>query len=102
MNALLITGTDTDAGKTVLTTALAAYWQTYGTAQTLGILKPIQTGDGGLAAGLAESDRALYGRLFKLDPNEVTPLAFAAPLAPPIAAVQEGRQIELDKVWQAL
>ncbi len=100
LNALLITGTDTDAGKTVLTTALAAYWQTYCTTQTLGILKPIQTGDGGLD-GLAESDRALYSRLFKRDPNEVTPLPFVAPLAPPIAAAQEGRRIELDKVWQA-
>lgn len=101
MNALLITGTDTDAGKTVLTTALAAYWQTYCAAQTLGILKPIQTGGNRLGAEQAESDRTLYSRLFKLDPNEITPLQFAAPLAPPLAAAQEGRRIELDKLWQA-
>jgi dethiobiotin synthetase len=28
-NTLLIAGTDTDAGKSVLVTALAAYWQQY-------------------------------------------------------------------------
>lgn len=92
LNALLITGTDTDAGKTVLTAALAAYWQTYCRSQTLGILKPIQTGVG---------DRELYQRLFALDPAEVTPLHFEAPLAPPIAADRENRRIELEKVWQA-
>jgi dethiobiotin synthetase len=29
MQPLLIAGTDTGVGKTVLTAALAAYWQTY-------------------------------------------------------------------------
>ena len=41
MNALLIAGTDTGVGKTVLTTALAAYWQRYRT-ESLGFLAPIQ------------------------------------------------------------
>lgn len=92
LNALLITGTDTDAGKTVLTTALAAYWKKYCPAQTLGILKPVQSGLG---------DRELYSRLFSLSPDEVTPLSFDAPLAPPLAADREGRRVELDKAWQA-
>lgn len=95
MNALLITGTDTDAGKTVLTTALAAYWQTYRNFESLGILKPLQTGIG---------DRELYTQLFSLNQSleEITPLHFQAPLAPPIAAEREGRPIELGKAWQAL
>lgn len=100
MNALLITGTDTDAGKTVLTTALAAYWQTYCAAQTLGILKPIQTG-GSSPDGSQTDDRALYSRLFNLAEDAVTPLHFAAPLAPPLAAAHEGRRVELEKLWQA-
>ncbi|HEY9807305.1 MAG TPA: dethiobiotin synthase [Candidatus Obscuribacterales bacterium] len=93
MNALLIAGTDTDAGKTVLTTALAAYWQTYCTSRRLGIMKPIQSGLG---------DRELYTRLFNLDqsPEEITPLYFQAPLAPPLAADREGRRIELELAWQ--
>ena len=94
MNALLITGTDTDAGKTVLTAALAAYRHTYCTSQSLGIMKPIQSGVG---------DRELYGRLFSSEQSlaEITPLFFQAPLAPPIAAEREGRRVELEHVWRA-
>ncbi|MBD2040746.1 dethiobiotin synthase [Microcoleus sp. FACHB-672] len=94
MNALLITGTDTDAGKTVLTAALAAYRQTYCTSQTLGIMKPIQSGVG---------DRELYQRWFSSEQSleEITPLFFQAPLAPPIAAEREGRRVELEQVWSA-
>lgn len=92
MNALLITGTDTDAGKTVLTSALAAYWQLYCQPRSLGILKPIQTGVG---------DREHYQRLFSASAHLTlaNPLQFAAPLAPPLAADREGRSIPLDLVW---
>ncbi|MBD1862645.1 MULTISPECIES: dethiobiotin synthase [Trichocoleus] len=95
MNALLIAGTDTDAGKTVLTTALAAYWQTYCPTRSLGIMKPIQSGLG---------DRELYLRLFNLNQSidEITPLYFQAPLAPPLAADREGRKIELELAWKGL
>jgi dethiobiotin synthetase len=95
MNTLLITGTDTEAGKTVFTTALAAYWQTYYPQQRLGIMKPIQSGEG---------DREWYQKLFSLDQSseEITPLYFQAPLAPPIAAARENREVDLGLVWQTL
>ncbi|MFK0734914.1 MAG: dethiobiotin synthase [Gloeotrichia echinulata GP01] len=95
MNTLLITGTDTDAGKTVLTTALAAYWQKYYPQRSLGIMKPIQSGVG---------DREWYQKLFVLEQTaqEITPLYFQAPLAPPIAAAKENRDIDLAIVWQSL
>lgn len=95
MNVLLIAGTDTDAGKTVLTTALAAYWQKYCPGRSWGIMKPLQTGMG---------DRELYSRLFSLDQSleTINPLHFSAPLAPPIAAEREGRAIDLAQVWQGL
>ncbi|AFY32404.1 dethiobiotin synthase [Calothrix sp. PCC 7507] len=95
MNTLLITGTDTDAGKTVLTTALAAYWQKYYPQRSWGIMKPIQSGVG---------DREWYQRLFDLKQTaeEITPLYFQAPLAPPIAAAKENRRVDLAIVWQAL
>lgn len=95
LNTLLITGTDTDAGKTVLTTALAAYWQKYYPQRSLGIMKPIQSGVG---------DREWYQKLFVLEQTaqEITPLYFQAPLAPPIAAAKENRDIDLAIVWQSL
>ncbi len=95
MNTLLITGTDTEAGKTVFTTALAAYCQTYYPQRRLGIMKPFQSGEG---------DRELYQKLFSLDQSasEITPLYFQAPLAPPIAAARENREVDLGLVWQTL
>ncbi len=94
LNTLLITGTDTEAGKTVLTTALAAYFQKYYPQRTWGIMKPIQSGIG---------DRQLYQKLFSLQQSaeEITPLYFDAPLAPPIAAAKENRTVDLGVVWQA-
>jgi dethiobiotin synthetase len=95
LNTLLITGTDTEAGKTVLTTALAAYLQKYYPQRSWGIMKPIQSGVG---------DREWYQKLFSLDQSaeEITPLYFQAPLAPPIAAAKENRQVDLAVVWQTL
>jgi len=95
MKELLIAGTDTDAGKTVLTIALASYWQTYFRDRSLGIFKPIQTGIG---------DRELYSELFSLQQSldEITPLWYKTPVAPPVAAELEGRKLELEKVWSAL
>ena len=95
MNTLLITGTDTDAGKTVVTAALAAYWQKYYPQRSLGIMKPIQSGVG---------DRELYQSLFNLEQSleAITPLYFQAPLAPPIAAAKENRQVDLAIAWRTL
>jgi dethiobiotin synthetase len=94
-NTLLIAGTDTGVGKTVLTAALAAYLQKYRPTQRLGILKPIQSGTG---------DRELYCQLFDTgqSPDEITPLYFQAPLAPPLAAEREGKAIDLKLAWQQL
>ncbi|MBD2022604.1 ATP-dependent dethiobiotin synthetase BioD [Leptolyngbya sp. FACHB-36] len=92
MNALLITATDTDAGKTVLMTALVSYWRKYCPDRPLGILKPVQSGVG---------DRELYSRLFSLSPDEVNTIQFEAPLAPPLAAEREGKRVKMEQAWQA-
>ncbi|NJO20583.1 MAG: ATP-dependent dethiobiotin synthetase BioD [Spirulinaceae cyanobacterium RM2_2_10] len=94
-NSLLVTGTDTEVGKTVLTAALAAYWQRYQVAANLGLMKLVQAGTG---------DREFYQRHFQLaqDPATLAPLVFDTPVAPPVAAQQEGRTIDLAPVWQAL
>jgi dethiobiotin synthetase len=93
MQPLLIAGSDTNVGKTILTAALAAYWQTYRNPDTLGIYKPLQSGEG---------DREFYHRTFKLSQSisEITPLYFENPIAPAIAAVKEGKQIDLGLIWQ--
>ncbi len=92
---ILITGSDTGIGKTVLTAALAAYWLTYRDrpSDSLGIYKPVQSGIG---------DREFYDQTFSLTQTlaEITPLYFETPVAPSIAAAKEGKAIDLALIWQ--
>ncbi len=92
MTTLLIVGTDTEVGKTVVTSALAAYWQTHHPTQSLAVIKLLQTGIG---------DVEHYQQLF---PNleVVNPLRYDTPVAPPVAAERENRPIPLDRVWNSL
>jgi dethiobiotin synthetase len=94
MPALFIAGTNTNVGKTVLATALAAYWLKHFPDRTLALMKPLQTGEG---------DREHYLRLFELNQTlaELNPIHFDAPLAPPLAADLAGQPIRLDLAWQA-
>jgi dethiobiotin synthetase len=95
MHRILIAGSDTEVGKTVLTLSLAAYWQAYRDSDTLGVIKLIQSGIG---------DRELYTELLNLNqsPESINPLHFTEPIAPPLAAAHSGQEVELAKVWQAL
>ncbi|MFH7243808.1 MAG: dethiobiotin synthase [Spirulina sp.] len=94
-NTLLVAGTDTEVGKTVVTSALLAYWRRYCPRQSVGILKPLQSGQG---------DRELYQRVFfpNLPLEAIAPQYFEAPLAPPLAAALEQRSIDLGVVWKTL
>lgn len=93
MKSLLIAGTNTDVGKTILTASLIAYWCQYKSEQKehLGIMKLMQTGRG---------DYEYYTSIF--DVPIVVPLRFQAPLAPPVAAHLEDKTVDLKIVWQEL
>jgi dethiobiotin synthetase len=90
----LISGTDTGVGKTIVTSALAAYLNTFHPQQKVAIFKPIQSGVG---------DREYYAEQFNLSQTlaQITPLYFDAPLAPPLAAAAEGKTVDLGLAWQA-
>ena len=96
MKTLLITGTDTEIGKTVVTLSLIAYWQKYGALERLGIMKLIQTGSPG--------DSHLYQQLFRWQqaPELINPVSYQAPIAPPLAAKQENQPVNLTTIEQAL
>jgi dethiobiotin synthetase len=87
---IVITGTDTGVGKTVLTTLLASHLRADGL--NVAALKPICSGGRDDARVL---HRAQRGEL-KLD--EINPWHFRAPLAPLLAARKEGKRIELREV----
>ncbi len=93
MATLLISGTDTGIGKTIVTSALAAYLKTFCAQQRLAIFKPIQSGPG---------DREHYAQQFDLTQTleQINPLYFDAPLAPPLAAAMEGKSVDLALAWQ--
>ena len=95
LNALLIAGTDTEVGKTVLTSSLLAYYQQYFPQKSVGVLKPVQSGEG---------DREFYRQVFfpTLSLEAINPQFFEAPLAPPLAADREQKTIDLALVWQTL
>lgn len=94
-HSLLITGTDTGVGKTAVTAALLAYWKIHRPHQSVAVFKPIQSGEG---------DREFYQAHFQLSQSaeDITPLQYQHPLAPPIAADLEGRSIDLASVWSKL
>jgi dethiobiotin synthetase len=94
---LFVTGTDTGVGKTVVTAALVHALRQRGLA--VGVCKPVQSGN---IADDPEGDAAVLARLggFDVPADEVCVYAFAAPLAPRVAAEREGRRVELGPILE--
>lgn len=92
-NCLLMAGTDTDVGKTVVSSALIAYWRCFLPMSRLGVIKLLQTGVG---------DRQWYEQFCDDQTTLSVPIEFETPVAPPVAAQLEERSIDLGLVWQAL
>ena len=87
---IVITGTDTGVGKTVLTAWLAAHLRAQGAR--VAALKPI-------CSGGREDARALHHALGgALTLDEINPWHFRAPLAPLLAARQERRRVQFAEV----
>ena len=87
--ALLVTGTDTDAGKTIVGSALVAAWRQRGFR--VGVYKPVESGVEEFPLDATALRRAA-GEIQTLD--EVCPVRLKAPLAPPLAARLEGRTLD--------
>jgi dethiobiotin synthetase len=87
---LFITGTDTGAGKTVLTALLARFLREHGI--NAAALKPVCSG------GRADA-RALCAAMDGALPlDEINPWHFRAPIAPLLAARRERRHVHLSEV----
>ena len=97
-NNFFVTGTDTDAGKTLITAALLHKATQHGLT-TLG-LKPVAAGGvvqipGSDQQGNDDAVKLMAASSVKLPYAQVNPVLFADPIAPHIAAEQEGRNITL-------
>ncbi|MCG6656419.1 dethiobiotin synthase [Halomonas campisalis] len=96
MPAYFVTGTDTDAGKTLVTAGLLACARRTGLT-TLG-LKPVASGSEATPAGLRNADAlALQAQSHPEAAYElVNPHAFAPAIAPHLAARRAGSRLGLD------
>lgn len=90
MSNWMILGTDTGAGKTIVTTALAAYWLRH-LHGSIAIFKPVQCGIG---------DQEHYRTVFAETLKVVVDQHFDLGIAPPLAAAQAGTAVDLASLWQ--
>ncbi len=104
MNGLLVTGTDTGVGKTVVASGLARLLREAG--YRVGVLKPVETGWEG-PPGSWPPDARMLAEGARVDdpPEQVAPCVYAKPLAPLVAARRAGRPVDLDRIeaaWRRL
>lgn len=102
MNCVFVTGTDTDAGKTV--SAVAILQSLYQRGFSCLASKPIAAGAEATAQGLRNADALMLQQAAGAQQayTQVNPFCFAAPIAPHIAAAQVGHRLLAQDVCTAL
>jgi dethiobiotin synthetase len=100
-SGVFVTGTDTGVGKTFVAAALVAALKRAGV--DVGVMKPIASGCRRIRGELVPDDaRELLAAAKCDDPlEEVSPVRFAAPLGPSVAARSERRGIRLTSITSA-
>lgn len=95
---LFIAGTDTEVGKTYVSTALLRWFrqQQYSSIA----LKPIASGCEWVNGKLRNSDALILQQQasITIDYNQINPFAYAPAIAPHIAAEQVGEQLTVNKI----
>jgi dethiobiotin synthetase len=98
---LFITGTDTGVGKTIVTGAIAAVLRER--RVNVGVMKPVATGCVHRREGLVAEDAEFLAQAADAAGplDEITPIRFAEPLAPTVAAARAGTPIDLELIWRS-
>jgi dethiobiotin synthetase len=101
MRGLFVSATDTGAGKTFVTCALARLWRRRGLP--FRVCKPVATGAERCGdRWVSEDTRALAAAAGDDDLTAVTPWVFAVPAAPPVAARHAGAHLSLEDLASAV
>ncbi|TWT58447.1 ATP-dependent dethiobiotin synthetase BioD 1 [Thalassoglobus neptunius] len=103
MRGLLITGTDTDAGKTYVSCEIIRQLRALG--HRVGAYKPVCSG-----ATIRENQEVVWEDLEQLssvigaeyEKNLICPQRFHAALAPPVAAREEGSKVDSETLYAGL
>lgn len=100
MQSVFVTGTDTEVGKTRISTALIDKLQQQG--RRVAGMKPIASGCEMTAAGLRNDDALALMQVANVSftYEQVNPFAFAPAIAPHIAAQQIGKEINITQIQQ--
>ena len=98
MAGVLITGTDTGIGKTLISCALARCFRDRGI--DVGVMKPVASGGVRTADGLASEDAVLLCEAARVDDplDRINPVVLAPPLAPVPAAAISAVAVDLKAV----
>ena len=90
---VLITGTTARVGKTVVTLAIASYYQMFQAEKSLAVFKPIDT---------AAQDRLIYQHVLSLQQSldDMASVCLETSFEPPIALEREGKILNLADVWR--
>lgn len=99
MRGFFVTGTDTGVGKTHVSCEIVRDLRMQG--HRVGAYKPVCSG-----ARIASNGRSIWDDVAKLQnalggdvsEDQISPQRFDAPLAPPLAARQEGRSVDLNEL----
>jgi dethiobiotin synthetase len=97
---LFITGSDTGAGKTYVTSALARHFRRHG--WPVAVCKPVATGAEWRQGRWLGEDTRLLGEAAGQDADAVTAWTFPLAAAPPVAARQAGAVLELGRIVEAV
>ncbi|MBM4019692.1 MAG: dethiobiotin synthase [Planctomycetes bacterium] len=98
---LFITGTDTGVGKTVVAGAIARVLREAG--RDVAVMKPVAAGCVRRREGLFSEDAEFLAHCAEAaEPlEEISPIRFAEPLAPTVAAARAHVEIDLAPMWAA-
>ena len=94
---LVVVGTDTSAGKTVVAASIVAALRARG--MQIGALKPVATG---VEPGDTGEDATLLARAAERDPRDALLASFQLPRSPLAAARAEDRALDLDALLRAI
>lgn len=102
INGIFVTGTDTDVGKTIIASGIAAVLKER--QIDVGVFKPLLSG---ISRENPASDTSLLKQFSQtsLSYDEITPFAFKEPLAPYVAAKLEGKSVRMEDVlshWEKI
>ncbi|HEX5314658.1 MAG TPA: dethiobiotin synthase, partial [Gammaproteobacteria bacterium] len=101
MKGYFVTGTDTDAGKTVVAAGMIHAFAARGLR--VAAMKPVASGGHEQATGLrnADAEALIAAANVAAEYEEVNPYVFAPPIAPHIAAKETGVAIAMETILRA-